>query len=75
MNSGLHLRFKFLNLSSQLSDLLSGHRELLLELLPLILIPLELGLNDLHILAKQLLLRGQRVVHRCQSVEVLLVVE
>jgi hypothetical protein len=28
MNIGLKLRFKFLYLSSQLSDLLSGHREL-----------------------------------------------
>ena len=74
VNTGLNLCFKFLNLSGQLSDLLSGHRELLLEFFPLVFIPLELALNDLHILAEQLLLRGQRVIHRCQSVKVLLVV-
>ena len=74
VNTGLNLCFKFLNLSGQLSDLLSGHRELLLEFFPLVFIPLELALNDFHVLAEQLLLRGQRVIHRCQSVKVLLVV-
>ena len=59
LNSGLYMRFKFLYLSRQLSDLLSGHSELLLKLLPLVLIPLQLALDDLHVLAQQLLLRGQ----------------
>ena len=74
LNIGLDSRFKFLNLSRQISDLLSGHRELLLELLPLVLIPLQLALDDLHVLAQHLFVGGQRVVHRCQSVVILLVI-